>query len=134
MSEPHAPGAAGKSLAGGRAVALAQAVFYILTGAWPLVSMRSFEAVTGPKTDRWLVKTAGVLIAVIGAALLRGAVRGPVTPELRLLGVGSALGLTGIDVVYVWRRRIARIYLLDALAEIGLVVWWALASRSDARL
>lgn len=116
-------------LAPERAIALAQAIFYLLTGVWPLVSIRSFEAVTGPKTDRWLVKTAGVLITVIGAVLLRGATRGTVTPELRLLAVGSALGLAGIDVVYVGRGRIARVYLLNALAEVALVVAWALAAR-----
>ena len=43
-----------------------QAVFYIVTGVWPIVSMRSFEAITGPKVDRWLVKTVGALVAVIG--------------------------------------------------------------------
>ncbi len=36
------------------AVALAQAVLYVATGVWPLVHMRSFEAVTGRKRERWL--------------------------------------------------------------------------------
>jgi hypothetical protein len=35
-----------------------------LGGLWPLVHLSSFEAVLGPKTDRWLVKTVcGLLIA-----------------------------------------------------------------------
>lgn len=110
-------------------LALAQGIFYLVTGVWPIVSIRSFELVTGPKADRWLVKTAGVLIAVIGAALTLAGRRRSVTPELRLLAVGSALGLTGIDVVYVARGRISKVYLLDAVAELGLVAAWALVGR-----
>src|SRR5215212_9273581 len=111
----------------GALIALAQGIFYLATGVWPLVSIRSFEAVTGPKADRWLVKTAGVLITAIGAGLTLAGRRKSVTPELRLLAVGSALGLTGIDVVYVARGRIAKVYLLDALAELALVAAWAVA-------
>ena len=33
-----------------RSVALAQAVFYALTGIWSLVGIRSFQKVTGPKS------------------------------------------------------------------------------------
>ena len=110
----------------GALIALAQGIFYLVTGAWPLVSIRSFEAITGPKADRWLVKTAGVLIMAIGAALTLAGSRKSVTPEMRLLAVGSALGLTGIDIVYVARGRISKIYLLDAAAELGLVTGWAL--------
>jgi len=113
-------------------IALAQGVFYLATGVWPLVSIRSFEAVTGPKADRWLVKTAGVLITAIGAALTLAGRRKSVTPELRLLAVGSAIGLAGIDLVYVARGRISKIYLLDALAELALLVGWGLASRPKA--
>ena len=47
-----------------------QGVYFLLTGVWPLLSIRTFEAVTGPKVDRWLVKTVGLLVAVIGASLL----------------------------------------------------------------
>ena len=112
-------------------VSLGQGIFYLVTGVWPLVSIRSFEMVTGPKTDRWLVKTAGVLIAVVGAALTLAGARRSMTPELRLLAVGSALGLTGIDLVYVRRGRISRVYLLDAIAELALVAAWLLASMRE---
>lgn len=51
-------------------LALGQGPYYFATGVWPLVSMRTFEAVPGPKTDRWLVKTVGVLDAAVEAALI----------------------------------------------------------------
>ena len=43
-----------------------QGIFYVATGVWPIVHLRSFEAVTGPKLEGWLVKTVGALIAVVG--------------------------------------------------------------------
>jgi hypothetical protein len=91
--------------------------------------MRSFLMVTGPKTDLWLVKTAGVLISVIGAVLGMGGLRRSTSDELALLGVGSAVGLTAIDVVYVARRRISSVYLLDAVAEAVLIFAWSVARR-----
>src|SRR5438270_11614006 len=41
---------------------LVQGVYYLLTGVWPLVSIDTFQMVTGPKTDLWLVQTVGALI------------------------------------------------------------------------
>jgi hypothetical protein len=107
------------------AVALAQAALYILTGLWPLVSISTFQKVTGPKCDIWLVKTVGVLVTVIGAVIGVAGARRNITPETPLLGAGSAAGLAGIDIVYVAKGRIPPIYLLDALAELLLVGAWA---------
>lgn len=109
---------------------LAQGLYYVTTGVWPLLSMRSFQSVTGPKTDLWLVKTVGVLVVVIGAVLAVAGLRGRPGPEIRLLGLGSALGLATIDVVYALHRRISSIYLLDALAEVGIALWW-IPSRGE---
>ena len=103
-----------------------------MTGLWPLVDFRSFERVTGPKVDRWLVKTVGVLVAVICAVLGLTARRRHVTPEVETLAVGGALGLAAIDVVDVARRRIRPVYLLDAASELALVVGWALSHRRGA--
>lgn len=102
-----------------------QAIFYIVTGVWPFVCMRTFEAVTGPKVDRWLVKTVGALVAVIGCALALASRRRQLAPEVVLVAAGSAAALATIDTVYVAKRRISPVYLLDAVAEIGLVAGWA---------
>jgi hypothetical protein len=58
-----------------RGMIVVQAAYYLITGLWPLVSLRTFEMVTGPKTDDWLVRMVGLLAAAIGAALLSGAWR-----------------------------------------------------------
>jgi len=112
------------------ALALGQGAFYAATGVWPILHLRSFEAVTGPKTDGWLVKTVGGLVGVVGGALLAAGRRGHVSRELRAVAVGSAAVLTAIDVVYVSKGRISPIYLLDAVAEAALIAGWAVAERS----
>jgi hypothetical protein len=104
-----------------------QGVYFLITGLWPLLHMPSFVAVTGPKVDLWLVKTVGVLIVVIGAVILLGARRRAIGPEVTLLAVGSAASLAGVDLVYALSDRIWDVYLLDALAEIGLIVLWGIA-------
>jgi fatty acid desaturase len=101
-----------------------QGVYFFITGIWPLVDIESFQWVTGPKTDLWLVRTVGVLIAVIAAAILLAAWRKNVSPEIKLLAIGSAAGLTAIDVIYVSLDVIAPIYLLDAAAEVVLILLW----------
>jgi hypothetical protein len=105
-----------------------QGGYYVATGIWPLVSMRSFEATTGPKVDKWLVKTVGVLVSVIGATLWVGGTRRQSGPELKLLAKGSAAGLTAIDIVYVAKGRISPIYLLDAVLEAAIVGCWKTAN------
>jgi hypothetical protein len=104
-----------------RRLATVHGLYYLATGVWPLVSMRSFEAITGPKTDRWLVRTVGVLAAVIGASLLtrRGTRDGD-----RVLPIGSALGFASIDAVYALRGTISPIYLADGLLELVLAAGW----------
>src|SRR5918999_525478 len=103
-------------------VALIQGIYFFMTGVWPLVSIDTFQRVTGPKVDLWLVNTVGVLVAVIGAALILAGVRGEVTPSVLLVAVGSAAGLAGVDVIYVSKGVISRVYLLDALVEVVLMV------------
>jgi hypothetical protein len=110
-----------------RYVAIGQAAFYVATGVWSLVGIRSFQKVTGPKVDVWLVKTVGVLVTVIGGVLGLAGYRKQVPPEVAMLAVGSAAGLAAIDVVYVAQKRIRPVYLLDAVAEVGLIGLWGLA-------
>ncbi len=110
-------------------VALLQGVFYLVTGLWPLLHIQSFLKVTGPKTDLWLVKTLGVLISVIGMVLGSAGVQRSVNRDLALLGGGSAAALTAIDVIYVARRRISPVYLLDAVTELALIVGWSIGAR-----
>jgi hypothetical protein len=89
---------------------------------WPLLHMASFEAVTGPKVDDWLVKMVGLLAAVIGATLGVAVKndRGYVL-DIVVLAAGAAMAFAGIDLWYGLNGRISRIYLADATLELALL-------------
>ena len=115
---------------------LFQGLYYLLTGLWPLISIETFQMVTGPKTDHlvtgreadhWLVMTVGVIIACIGTTLLVAAWRRQETIEMIVLAIACALGLTAIDVIYVVRGVLSPIYLADAAAELVLIAAWIVA-------
>ena len=111
-----------------RHVASVQAAFYVGTGVWPLMHRRSFERMTGAKTDYWLAQTVGLTVAAIGIGLAQAVARQrSVPPELRTVAATSAAGLALVDLSYVARGRISKIYLADAAAEVALVGGWLLA-------
>ena len=106
-----------------------QAGYNILTGIWPLVHMPSFEAISGPKTDRWLVKTVGAVVGVNGGVIAVAGAKDRITPEIVGLAIGSGASLAAMDVFYVSRGRISRVYLLDALAEALFIAGWIACLR-----
>lgn len=108
-----------------RRMALTQGMIYIATGLWPIVHLRSFEWVTGPKPEGWLVKTTGALIATIGTALVIGARERP-SRALRFLGIGAAAALGGSALYYAAKRRISPIYFADAALEGALIAGWTI--------
>jgi hypothetical protein len=55
-----------------------------------------------------------------------------VTPEIAALGIGSSASLATIDVWYVAKGRIRWVYLLDAVANAGVIAGWAAAIRRRA--
>jgi hypothetical protein len=110
-------------------MAKAHGAFNLAGGLWPLVHVRSFEAVFGPKDDRWLEFTVAGLMTSVGYEQWRAG-----TPEgwrhAQTLGIGTAATLFAIDLIYVPRGRIKWTYLLDAAAEGALIAGWlVLADR-----
>jgi len=112
-----------------RGILAVHAIYFTITGLWPLIHYRSFEAITGPKRDDWLVKTLGVFILPIGFAVASAAARDRVTAELRLVVIGSSFALGAASAWYALRGRIRRIYLADAVVESMLVAGLLLARR-----
>jgi hypothetical protein len=103
-----------------------QGAYFALTGIWPLLHYPGFEKVTGPKTDVWLVKTVGALVSVIALLLLIAAIRKEVHISTIIAGMGSALALLIIDIIYVSKKVIRPVYLVDAGIEGVLLSIWVL--------
>ncbi|GAB3268388.1 hypothetical protein GCM10027449_01670 [Sinomonas notoginsengisoli] len=74
-----------------------QGLFNTANGAWPLLHMRSFEAVFGPKVDTWLVRTVAGLLLGNGYAQLQAAATPAGAEHARRIGVGTAATLLAID-------------------------------------
>jgi hypothetical protein len=68
-------------------------------------------------------------LTVVGASIGLAVTRERVTPEIRVLSVGSAAALASLDTYYVAKRRISPVYLLDAAINASLAI--AVAWRSD---
>lgn len=107
-----------------RKLALVHSGVFLAAGLWPILNMRTFELVTGPKVDKWLVKTVGTLIVVTGLTGASAALRNRLTPETKglLIGVSAALGF--ISFRYARRGRISRVYYLDTVLEAALIGSW----------
>ena len=103
---------------------LVQGTYTLLTALWGIIDIDSFMAVTGPKTDVWLVKTVSVVLVAVGICLISHRfVHGHPLPAI-LLGLGCSIGLGFIDVYYYAKGTISWVYLLDALAEVVFACLW----------
>lgn len=120
-----------------RGTAIVQGVYYLVSGIWPILDLRTFYLVTGPKSEGWLVKTVGALVAAVGAGLLVSARRGTPGSDMAIVGGGSAAALAVVDLVYVKRGRIRPVYLLDAVPEtvllLGWIAGWLIRLREQAK-
>lgn len=112
-------------------MARAHGAFNMVGGLWPLLHLRSFESIFGPKVDKWLEYTVGGLLTTVGYAQWRAGTEED-WPHARRLGIATAGTLLAIDLIYVPKGRIKWTYLIDAAEEIALIAAWAAASRGDA--
>ena len=108
-------------------VALVQGMYFFITGVWPIISMSTFLKITGSKTDLWLVKTVGLILAVIGIVLIVARVNAEINASIVILAIGSALSLAIVEFIYVAKRVISPIYLADAIVELILIGWWVVS-------
>ena len=108
----------------GVVLARAHGAANLVSGLWPLVHLRSFEKVFGPKVDRWLVRTVSGLLVVNGLTQLTTSPACSSVLQARRLGVGTAAVLAAIDLVYVPAGRISKMYLVDAAVELAWILAW----------
>jgi hypothetical protein len=127
--QPHGVNVDGENTM--RRLAIAHAGLNLFGGIWPLLSMRSFEAVMGPKVDRWLVYTVAGLLTTVGTtqALSRSEEQLRV---VRVLSMGTPLTLLAVDLANAPTGRISRLYLLDGAFQLAFLAAWAVTFRQDS--
>lgn len=104
---------------------LAQGVYSLLTASWGLIDIESFMAITGPKSDVWLVKTVSVLIIPISLCLLSYLFTRSGFTQAAIVGITSAIGLGAIDFYYSLRDVISKVYLGDGFMQVLFLLMWA---------
>src|SRR5690606_32313762 len=97
-------------------VFLFQGAYFIIAGIWPLLGMDSFITATGPKQDIWLVEMVGLLSTSIGLTFIVASLRRQKLPLV--LGYSVALSFLFMDLVYVIKGVIGRVYLLDGAVQL----------------
>ena len=117
--------------AAGSRIALAHTLYFVLGGLWAILGRRSFETVTGPKTDYWLVRTVGGLLVATGAMIGLAGAGERITPEIRWLAISTSGVLAAVDVISTAGGRVRPVYLLDALANVILIGGWLLRPTDD---
>ncbi|MGV3629791.1 MAG: hypothetical protein ACO1O6_01220 [Bacteroidota bacterium] len=103
---------------------LFQSLYYLVTALWPLFHITSFMAVTGHKTDVWLVKTVSMLILCVSLAFLLDLYRREASSGIVLLAVSCTVGFIAIDLYYNFSGVIREIYLADALIQLFFLCFW----------
>lgn len=101
-----------------------QASYILITGIWPLIHIESFMAITGYKTDIWLVKTVGALLIPIASCLFCFLITHTSHLPPFILGSFTAAAFAAIDFFYVFNNQISEVYLLDGAIELIFIAWW----------
>lgn len=80
--------------------------------------MKSFERITGEKSDKWLVRTVSLMIVCSGVIFITY----NTSKEALTLAIMNATALMMIDLIYVTKKVISKVYLLDAAVELAFIV------------
>ena len=115
-----------------KSVLISHATYIFITGVWPILDIKSFIAVTGPKTDIWLVKTVGALLIPVSLSMLSSLRDKSLTPAI-ILGAGTAISFICIDLYYALSDVISNIYLADAAIEFIFLSGWIYVSITPAK-
>jgi hypothetical protein len=103
---------------------IAHGLYILVTALWPLLDIKSFMEVTGPKNDIWLVKTVGVLLIPIVICLFSALFLETHPVPVILVGISCSAGLAVIDFYYTSNKTIRGIYAWDGVLEIIFLTGW----------
>lgn len=120
-----------------RRVVLAQGVYYLLAGIWPLVHFPSYADVVAFAINPFQAQAFGAVIAVVGGSLVESARRTPPTvyPTALAIAVAGAIALVSL----IWLPREPRwtgLWLdvaFEAAFAVALVVLYPRAQSERSR-
>jgi hypothetical protein len=117
-----------------RRILLGQGLYYVLTGAWPLLHFDSFADAVGLPINAFQAHAFAALILVVGGCLIEAARRAPVGRHPVLLGASVAGAIALVEVVWLPRFGTFTALWLDLPVEVALTVTLAvLYPREPAR-
>src|SRR5262249_50298275 len=104
-----------------------------IRGLWSVLGYGFHGAASGETVTAYLAHSTGLLVLIIGAALCLAAYRRQGSPEVLLIALGAAAGLTILDLLYVFNGSISVLFILDALIQASLVAAWVHGWRTGKK-
>lgn len=115
-----------------RILIFAHGAYLLAGGLWPLVHMPSFEEVTGPKEEDWLVRSVAGILLVIGVVLLGQLRKQRVEVSAVAVAMGASLTLGAVGIITASEGVIDPIYIGDGTVHIVFVALWCGAIVNSA--
>lgn len=109
------------------------AVFYFVSGLWPIVSMNTFTRVVGDQGSTELTQTIGLMMVATSIGLYLALKRRELTTPIIAVAMVNALFLAGFDFYYLTSGNFTVIHLADLVAQAGLFVSWLVAMLPGRR-
>lgn len=99
---------------------LAQGVYYVLTGLWPLLHFDSFARFVALDVIPFQAQSFAAVIIVIGASLIEAARREPPGPYPTMLGAAVAGAIAIVSLFWLPRTGVASGLWIDFAVEVAI--------------
>jgi hypothetical protein len=114
-------------------ILIAQGIYTILTSLWPIIHIKSFLFITGPKTDVWLVKLVSLLLLCMGISFLMEVSQKHLSVTIKQLALNSAVVLFVVDLYYSYYNIIPEVYVIDGFIQLLFICLWMFRALAKNR-
>ena len=103
---------------------IAHASYLCIGGSWPLLHLPSFEAVTGPKVDDFLVRSVAGILLWTAVVLYTQVPKPRFAPSTGSLALGLSLVLGLVAVIGAASGSSRWVYFIDGAIHLGFALAW----------